>query len=129
MFLAVFGLSLLAAGMSVGAGGVGAQEPAYEPPPPELRYTITVERGRDENGEAVTFVRLRGVMLQAPSLKGELGLSSVLKYDGVARTLRGARVTFHSLAPRCRFPEEAAATVVIDGETTLVSGGEEAAAR
>lgn len=125
MYFAAFGLLLLTFG-----GRFAAQEPDYTPPPPEMRYTITVEQGQEENGEAVTLVRLRGVMLQAPSLKGELGLSSVLTYDGVARTLRGAHVTFHSLAPRCRFPEEAAVNVVVDGERTLVGGrGREPAAR
>jgi len=125
-----FGLSLLAAGLLVSAGRVAAQEPDYAPPPPELRYTITVEREREADGEDVTLVRLRGVILEPASVEGQLWLSALLTYDGVAHTLRGARVTAHSEAPRCRFAEDgAAATVIVDGEPTHIGAGEEAAAR
>lgn len=122
-------LTLLAAGLLVCAGRVNAQEPEYyNIPPPELRYTITVEREQEAEGEAVTLVKLRGALIQKADIKGALDLSSLLTYDAVAHTLRRAQVTFQSEAPRCRFAVDAPTTVIIDGETTRLDGEEDAAA-
>ena len=99
-----------------GCNGVAQKSdlPRAESRQPNYRI-VTNDKFRD--GKRITVVTLDPMVIEDPGDSGEpIDVASMFVYDKDSPVVPAANISFHSLASKCRFPQKAVVTFVIDGE-------------